>query len=27
VWQRPGPDGSLEAALFDVRAIRAERRP
>jgi hypothetical protein len=27
VWQRPGPDGGLEAALFDVRAMRAEHRP
>jgi len=27
VWQRPGPDGRLEAALFDVRTLRAERRP
>jgi hypothetical protein len=27
VWQRAGPDGALEAALFDVRSMRQERRP
>jgi hypothetical protein len=27
VWQRTGPDGNVEAALFDVRALRGERRP
>jgi hypothetical protein len=27
VWQRLGPDGGLEAALFDTRALGGERRP
>jgi hypothetical protein len=26
-WQRAAPDGTLEAALFDVRGMRAEGRP
>jgi hypothetical protein len=26
-WQREAPDGTLEAALFDVRGLRAEGRP
>lgn len=27
VWQRPGPDGGLESALFDVRGLRGKRTP